>query len=144
MMYVYVCLLHLVEGGDSLLERVECVGRCGGCELSGQGLQLNHQAGIQRLQERRLRLLHLQTLYQLLQLQNRAQGVSWHVTNPACIHKHAHNWSLSDPLHGIQFHPEGLPDMTHSVWFEYRTPNLHYRFRDELRPVEFVYRLNHK
>lgn len=69
----YSIILYLIEGGDSLLEWVECVGCSGCCKLSSQGLQLDHQTGVQRLQERRLRLLllHLQTLYQLLQLQHR-------------------------------------------------------------------------
>lgn len=60
----------LVKGGNPLLQRVERVGCCGRSELCGQGLQLHHQTCIQRLQQRRLRLLllHLQALNQLLQL----------------------------------------------------------------------------
>lgn len=65
---------YLVEGGNPLLQGVEAVGGGGCSELGCQGLQLHHEAGIQGLQKGRLGLLllHLQALYQLLQLQNKS------------------------------------------------------------------------
>lgn len=61
---------HLIKRRDPLLQRIEAVGGGGGGELRRQRLQLHHQAGIQGLQQGRLRLLLLQleALHQLLQL----------------------------------------------------------------------------
>ena len=63
---------YLVKGRDPLLQRVQAVGGGGGRELGRERLQLDHQARVQRLQQGRLGLLllHLQTLHQLLQLQD--------------------------------------------------------------------------
>lgn len=56
-----------------MLQRIEAVRGGGGSELRRQRLQLHHQAGIQGLQQGRLRLLllQLQALHQLLQLRGK-------------------------------------------------------------------------
>ncbi|TNN83052.1 hypothetical protein EYF80_006659 [Liparis tanakae] len=50
---------YLIKRGHPLLQGVDAVGSSGGGELSGQSLQLNHQASIQGLQQGRLGLLLL-------------------------------------------------------------------------------------
>lgn len=61
---------YLIKRGDPLLQRIEAVSSGGSSELRRQRLQLHHQAGVQGLQQGRLRLLllQLQALHQLLQL----------------------------------------------------------------------------
>lgn len=59
-----------------MLQRIEAVRGGGGGELRRQRLQLHHQAGVQGLQQGRLRLLllQLQALHQLLQLRGKITG----------------------------------------------------------------------
>lgn len=56
-----------------MLQRIKAVRGGGGGELRRQRLQLHHQAGVQGLQQGRLRLLllQLQALHQLLQLRGK-------------------------------------------------------------------------
>lgn len=82
-----------------MLQRIEAVGSGGGGELRRQRLQLHHQAGVQGLQQGRLRLLLLQleALHQLLQLRVTTQELS--VITPAA----AQPWTWKASLDSLSW-----------------------------------------